>query len=217
MNMSARPRRADWSLDDWAQVRSRLEQSQTAFERAIIGDPQRLDALYRQRALQLAARGKATAAATAGVRVLVVKCGAEQYGIDLKTVLQVLPCSKCTPIPGGSSALVGVVNIRGEILSILSLRRLLEGVGSDPSDISGGYLALIRCQRAEFGIQIDQVERIALVAMRPVASAGNERLRLPSRYISGVTPEGIIVLDAPALATHPVFNGDPVFTGDRSP
>ncbi len=41
---------------DWTVVKERLRQSQLALERALTPDPQRIEAIYRERAAQLAGR-----------------------------------------------------------------------------------------------------------------------------------------------------------------
>jgi purine-binding chemotaxis protein CheW len=47
------------------------------------------------------------------------------FGLDIRHVREVLPCTALTPIPLAPPAIRGLVNLRGEIITALDLRELL--------------------------------------------------------------------------------------------
>ena len=61
--------------------------------------------------------------ATNAVQYIVVNLGDEQYGIDIKYVDNIVRMQKITRVPKTQSFFVGVINLRGEIIPVMSLRK----------------------------------------------------------------------------------------------
>jgi purine-binding chemotaxis protein CheW len=186
---------------DWDDVRRRLAESERALERALDGDPVRLDAAYRRRAERLAARRtEAAPAAEESVPVLAFGIGAERYGLPLRDLEAVLPFANCTPVPGGVAELLGVTNVRGAVRSVLDLRRLL-GLPEGPAG-GAGYILLVRHGDQVVGLRVDSLEKAVRVATGSLVAAAEPL----GRYVKGLTPDRVIVLDAGAVLDHPAFH-----------
>ena len=54
---------------------------------------------------------------------IVVKLGGEQYGIDIAHIDNIVRMSRITRVPKSQPYYVGVINLRGEVVPIMSLRR----------------------------------------------------------------------------------------------
>ena len=194
---------------DWSAVKRRLAISQEASEKAFVQDDQRVQEIFQRRSLDLAHRQNAKRV-EAGFRALVCGLGHERYGLELGALLEVLPFAKCTPVPGGPPELVGVINLRGEIRSVVSLSCMLGLVESESAQQARGYIAMLRSGRGELGLQVDHVERITFVALESLTLVGEAGAVLPNRYVRGVTPDRLIILDLSAILTHPVFTWEHV-------
>ena len=61
---------------------------------------------------------------TAGVtqQYIVVRLGEEQYGVDIRYIDNIVRMQKITRVPKVASYLKGVINLRGEVIPIMSLR-----------------------------------------------------------------------------------------------
>jgi purine-binding chemotaxis protein CheW len=155
-----------------------------------------LDEVYRRRARQLAER-PADEHASATSAVLVFRVGAERYGLELADLAEVFAYHGCTVVPGASPALLGVINVRGEIRCVVDLRRLLQ-VSAD-SDSASGYVAMLRRQGGRIGLRIDgidEVRRIDPADLRPVT--GGTMPAPGSRFVKAVTADAVILIDATA-------------------
>ena len=53
---------------------------------------------------------------------IVIKIGEEQYGIDIKYVDNILRMQKITRVPHAQPYFKGVINLRGEVVPVMSLR-----------------------------------------------------------------------------------------------
>ena len=57
------------------------------------------------------------------VQYIVVKLGDEQYGIDISYVDNIVRMQRITRVPKSQHYYVGVINLRGEVVPIMSLRK----------------------------------------------------------------------------------------------
>jgi purine-binding chemotaxis protein CheW len=59
------------------------------------------------------------------MQAIVLPIGEDRYGIELTDVREVVPEPLLTPVPGAPAAVLGVVNLRGEVVPVLDTARLL--------------------------------------------------------------------------------------------
>ena len=116
---------------DWKAVQQRLRDAEAALDRAGVADERQLDQVYRQRLHDYANR-KPRVATTAEVRrVLVFLLGARRYAVELPAVIKVFPLRQCTPVPAAAKEIVGIINVSGEIRSVVDAAELLGVTASD--------------------------------------------------------------------------------------
>lgn len=158
-----------------------------------------IDEVYRRRARRLAAR-QATATVTQTWSVLVFGLGTERYAIPLSDLAEVLPYRACTAVPGAPPAVVGVVNVRGEIKVVADLRRLLAlPAGGDPAT---GYVLMLRQKDLAIGFKVDRVEQVRQIDPAQLVSASDGGAPIAgSRFAKALTADTVMLLDtAAALA-----------------
>ncbi len=63
------------------------------------------------------------------LELVVLAVGAERYGVDVRQVREVRPLAGLAPVPGTPACWVGLVNLRGSLCPVLSLRRYLRLAG----------------------------------------------------------------------------------------
>jgi purine-binding chemotaxis protein CheW len=183
---------------DWDEVRRRVHESQLALERALNADAGRLEAVYRERADRLAGRRAQAGAPSGAVRVLSFLLGEERYALAFADLAELLPFDGGTPIPGGPAELLGVVNVHGEIRSVVDLGRLLALPGRQAD--RGGYVLLVRRAGREVALRVDGIERVELLAADQLA-APDDDLRL----VAALGPGRLRLLDTDALLGHNVW------------
>jgi chemotaxis signal transduction protein len=62
------------------------------------------------------------------MQALVLPIGADRYALDLADVREVVPDPQLTPLPGAPAGVLGVLNLRGDVVPVLDTARLL-GLG----------------------------------------------------------------------------------------
>jgi purine-binding chemotaxis protein CheW len=191
---------------DWAAVKERMQQVQATLDRGLDLEPARLAEIYRQRAAELAARRGDETGERDAMSVLVFALGNERYALELSDLVEVLPLTRSNPVPGADPVLLGVMNVAGEIRSVLDPARLFDL--PEDGERPDGYVVLLRNGDIEFGLRVDQVERLETIARADLANPRETGSTLPVRYVRGITPTGVFVLDREAIFTHPIFTSE---------
>jgi chemotaxis signal transduction protein len=186
---------------DWEDVKRRLQASQ----QALLATEENVETVYQERAAALARRGAQTDVATTALRVLVFALGTERYALEFAHLVELLPFTSCTPVPAGPPELLGVVNVHGEIRSVVDLGRLLDLPGRDKN--AGGYVLLLRQQERQIVLRVDHIDKILLLAPEDLAVAGDGVAGHALHYLMALGPDRLRLLNLKALFAHPVFGG----------
>jgi purine-binding chemotaxis protein CheW len=109
------------------------------------------------------------------------------YGLDIEQVQEIGTLEEVTRVPGAPSHVKGVMNLRGKIITIVDMKRML-GISSDAA--SGTYGSSDRIIVAQFGQsiigllvdEVDQVLEIAASDVEPAPSVLSET----APYIKGI-------------------------------
>ena len=65
---------------------------------------------------------------------IVVKIGSEQYGIDISFIDNIVRMQKITRVPTAQFYFKGVINLRGEVIPVMSIRRKM-GLEDDVKEV----------------------------------------------------------------------------------
>ena len=135
-----------------------------------------IEEIFRRRAQQLADR-RTVSTQSITRPVLVFSLGLERHAIEVAELLEVLPYRGCTAVPGTPAALLGVLNVRGDIRPVIDLRRLL-GIDAAESG-AASYLLMVRHESGAIGIAVDALDAIRQVEASELVSAGERAATTP--------------------------------------
>jgi purine-binding chemotaxis protein CheW len=93
-------------------------------------------------------------------KVCLLTIGGEVYAVDLRNVREVFEVDVVTPVPGMPSALVGVTNVRGAVVPVMDLRRLLDVPSGGPMP---HYAVIIKHGHHQVGVLVEKVPEIRTV------------------------------------------------------
>jgi purine-binding chemotaxis protein CheW len=144
----------------------------------------------RQRARQYA-EPLPTEASEAEERIsaLVFRLGNEQYGIPVGYVRSVRPLPRLTRVPGIPAFYRGVVNLRGQIVTVMDLRLFLEIHNEEAA--APGELVIVRADkhRLELGLLAHHVVGVQVIPQRALQASSEVRFAL------GITAEKVVLLN----------------------
>ena len=81
--------------------------------------------------------------------------GETRLACNIDRVAEILPCPQSTPVPGAQSWIVGLANVRGELLTVIDLKRFL--TGNRAQIRSNSRLLATSLNKAPIGLLIDEV------------------------------------------------------------
>lgn len=154
------------------------------------------DRILRRRAEELARPQPQPAAVADALDVLVFSLARTDYALATAFVREVQPLHSLTPLPGVPAFVLGMVNVRGQILAVLDLRPLLDLPACDLTDL--GQLIILRHHEMEFGILADSI-----AGTRVLATAGLRAPVPPLRACRGAAADGLVLLDGDLLMADP--------------
>lgn len=90
---------------------------------------------------------------------IVVKIGSEQYGIDISYIDNIVRMQKITRVPTSQFYFKGVINLRGEVIPVMSIRRKM-GLEDDVYTGASRIIILKFEQKDALGIVVDEVKEV---------------------------------------------------------
>jgi purine-binding chemotaxis protein CheW len=185
-------RRANGAPTDWTAIRARLALATKATERDVRPEPAEAKRLLDERARRLARPPPDEPAPGEVLTLAIFALAGERYGIETEFVREIARFLDLTPVPGAADFLVGVANLRGEILAVFNLKKLFGVAERGVTDRS--RVIVLGHHRNELGILADEVHDIAAVrddeVLEPPASVPG----VGRPYVRGVTKDALIVL-----------------------
>lgn len=185
---------------DWADVRERLARAQAAATAALEPPPERVRALMDERARRLA-RPPAQSEETDAIAVMTFALGTERYAIETEYVREVVRLADFSPVPGAPDFVLGVTNLRGEVLCLVDLRTFFDVPSKRLTELS--RIVVVGMETAEFGILVDEAFEMATLRPNDIVPPPESVAGIGRECLLGVTREALIVLDGAALLRDP--------------
>lgn len=110
--------------------------------------------------------------------------GEETYGVNVMQVQEVLRVTEIAPVPGAPDYVLGIINLRGNVVTVLDTRKRFGMGARDPDDNS--RILIIESNDLVVGILVDSVSEVVYLRqseIEPTPNVGNEE---SSRFIQGV-------------------------------
>lgn len=117
------------------------------------------------------------------VQMIVFRLAQEWYGVEISNVREVIRVDKITYLPSNPEHIVGIVSLRGNILSVTDLRTIFHLPYEEPAGKS--RIISIEYEMLETGLLVDEV--VQSIEM-PVSKIEPPLLTLPlvgGKYIKG--------------------------------
>jgi len=124
--------------------------------------------------------------------VVLFELEGHMYGLPFSSVREVLRSFSPAPLPNAPKIVEGLLNVRGEIIPLLNLRKRL-GLPEKPLSLSEHFL-IAKDATKWVALRVDRVVNIQRVPIRKATDAG--RFVVNSEVISGVatTQEGLVLI-----------------------
>jgi purine-binding chemotaxis protein CheW len=150
--------------------------------------------LLKARAKALAEEKKDETGQKECIEIVVFGLASETYGIENSFIREVYPLKDYTALPGTPPFVLGIVNIRGQIISVIDLKKLFNLPEKGLGELN--KVIIIYNERMEFGILADTIRSSYSVSVDAIQTTLPNISGIGSEYLKGITNEHLIILDA---------------------
>jgi purine-binding chemotaxis protein CheW len=228
--MNQKGREGDQSADStrarWEEIYRRLDAVQQRIAHKNEPSAEQQKAILKARAKAMAQRPLPARSDLSELEIVEFRMAHETYGFESRFIREVYPLKEYCPIPCTPAYVFGLVNVRGQLLSVLDLKKFF-GLASQELDNHNQTIILRYEPPTDDLLEPDLTGRAPHMESRKSRKAGNEvmeigvladalldvhRVRreslqptlptltgLRNEFLLGITPEGVIVLDAEKL------------------
>jgi len=126
----------------------------------------------------------------------------EKYGINVMQVQEVLRVTEIAPVPGAPDYVLGIINLRGNVVTVIDTRKRFGLQSKDVDDAT--RIVIIEADEQVVGILVDSVAEVVDLRISDIESAPNVGTEESAKFIQGVaSQEGelLIIIDLNRLLT----------------
>jgi purine-binding chemotaxis protein CheW len=129
------------------------------------------------------------------VRCVLFRLDSESYGVNVQNVREVLRVGEIRPVPGCPHDVLGVINVRGVIVSVLDTRQYFKLPSANNTDLS--RIIIVEQQGQALGLLVDEVKEVRDIQEAGIDAIGTVGDDSSNRMIQGVShssDEGVIII-----------------------
>ncbi len=123
----------------------------------------------------------------------------EKYGVESSYVREIYPLKELTPVPCTPPFVLGIINMRGQILSVIDIKKFFDLPEKGLTDLN--KVIIIHNESMEFGILADAVVDVRATPKEEIQPPLPTLTGIREEYLIGITRERVIILDAEKLLT----------------
>jgi len=113
------------------------------------------------------------------------KLAKETYGINVMQVQEVLRYTEIAPVPGSPLYVLGIINLRGNVVTVIDTRARF---GLEPADVTDNTrIVIIEAEKQVIGILVDSVAEVVYLKASEIDAAPNVGNDESAKFIQGVS------------------------------
>ncbi len=179
---------------DWNGIKTKVNFLQENLDQKTILLEVERNSILKARAQALAVEIIDESAQKEFIEIMEFSLASETYGIETAFIREVYPLKDFSPLPGTPSFVLGIVNVRGQIISVIDLKRFFNLPEKGLGELN--KIIIVRNERMEFGILADVIQGTRSVSLDTIQSSPVSTIEIGSGYLRGVTSDHTIILDA---------------------
>ncbi|MCU1753422.1 MULTISPECIES: chemotaxis protein CheW [Pseudomonas] len=108
----------------------------------------------------------------------------ETYGINVMQVQEVLRYTEIAPVPGAPAYVLGIINLRGNVVTVIDTRQRFGLYNAEITDNS--RIVIIEADKQVVGILVDSVAEVVYLRQSEIETAPNVGNDESAKFIQGV-------------------------------
>jgi purine-binding chemotaxis protein CheW len=153
--------------------------------------------ILKERAKALAVEPEEKETARQHIEILEFLLAYEKYGVETRHIREVFPMKELTPVPCTPPFVLGIINVRGQIISVIDIKRLFDLPEKGLTDLN--KVIILRDKEMEFGILADVILGVVKLPLSHLQAALPTLTGIREEYLRGITGDRLVILDAGRL------------------
>ncbi|MHB8255541.1 MAG: chemotaxis protein CheW [Acidiferrobacter sp.] len=182
---------------DWEGVHRRLAKAQAAIDQGWVPTQAQREDVFRERARLIAQELPSETAPAESLEVVEFSLAHERYAIASASIREIYPLTDITPLPCTPAFVLGVINVRGRILSVIDIKRLFDLPEKGLTDLN--KVVIVQAHGLEMGILADTILGVHLLRRKEIQPSIATLTGIREDYLVGVTRERVVILDVEKL------------------
>lgn len=175
-------------------IYQRLEAVRLAIEQDFNAIVQKKQEILKKRAKVLAREPQKETTDETFLEVVEFQLEYENYAIETVYIREAYPLKELTPIPCTPPFVLGIINVRGQILSVLDLKEFFNLPEKGLTDMN--KVIILHSGKMEFGILADAILGVRSIPLGDIQASLPTLTDIRAEYLKGVTAERLVILDA---------------------
>jgi purine-binding chemotaxis protein CheW len=184
---------------DWPEIRRRLDATHETLASGGTPGSEETKEILRARARVLAQEPAQARPDEELLEFVQFMLAYERYGVETSFVREVYPLKELTPLPGVPPFVLGIINVRGKILSVLDLKKFFDLPDKGLTDLN--KVIVLHTDNMEFGVLADVILGVKTISANALQPALPTHTGIREEYLRGLTPDRAVILDAQKLLT----------------
>jgi purine-binding chemotaxis protein CheW len=193
MNSITKEKIPKTKIVDWTDIHTKIEQAQSIIEKGWVPSQEQKYNILQARAKLYAEESKKKEMKEDYRSILFFNLAYETYGIELEYIREVYPLKELTPIPTSSNHILGIINVRGKILSVVDIRKFFDLPEKGLTDLN--KVIILQSDELEFGILADSIIGVREIELNKLQPSLPTLIDIREKYLKGVTNDRITILD----------------------
>ncbi len=186
---------------DWPEIHRQIDAIRATIERGFAPSPEKERRILKARAQELAREPEAGVAAEETIEVVEFDLASERYAFALAQVRGVNVLRELTPVPCTPAFVLGIINVRGEIRTVIDLKRFFDLPGAGITELN--KIILIEREGVQLGILADAIRGVSRIPLSELQPALPTLTDVRADYLRGITSDRLVVLDAAKILSDP--------------
>ncbi|KXS43580.1 MULTISPECIES: chemotaxis protein CheW [unclassified Candidatus Frackibacter] len=134
-------------------------------------------------------------------QLIVFDLGGEEFGVKITKVQEIIRMKELTQLPNASEFMAGIINLRGDIISVIDLRKRF---GVEQKETKKTRIIIVEMDNQDVGLIVDSVSEVLRIEPADIEDAPERIAGIKDDYLKGigkVDDRIIILLDLDQLLT----------------
>ncbi len=182
---------------DWDQIHDKINKTFSLLERGWAFTEEQKENILKERAKLFAGISQKKDENINYRSVLLFMLAYETYGIELEFVREVYPLKELTPLPITANYIMGIINVRGQIMSVMDIKKFFDLPEKGLTDLN--KVIILQSNDLEFGILADSIIGVKDFVFDELQPSLPTLTGIREEYLKGITSDRITILDGSKL------------------